>query len=182
MSDKEAFTCPFCGAPHRTLIPAGAVQVNCAFCKSIILVSPRLGGAVRRCPNHSDVLAVGLCNDCGKSHRDRCLYIHEVKDGILHVCHECYRKRREEQETGILFVVGIMGTLLLLIASTIASILKPDSTVWILLFLGGGCLAAIPVIVRAHRKHEPTKCTRFKANPKKLIMAHTLFASKAIEK
>ncbi len=144
MSDKEAFTCPFCGAPYRTLIPAGAVQVNCAFCKSIILVPPRLGGTVQRCPNHPDVLAVGLCNDCGKSYCDRCLYIHKVEQGVLHLCSVCYKRRQGNPIVWrmiLLVMIVIFGmlslvpniqvsvpsllTTLILIASLVWGFLKP---------------------------------------------------------
>lgn len=94
MSGEEAFTCPFCGAPYRTLIPAGGVQVKCQYCGGNVLVPPRLGGELQRCPNHPDVLAIGLCNECGKSYCDRCLYIYGVRGGKLHLCSECYDEKR----------------------------------------------------------------------------------------
>ncbi|MEM3725764.1 MAG: hypothetical protein QXK98_02750 [Candidatus Bathyarchaeia archaeon] len=91
---EEALTCPFCGAPYRDIIQAGTIQVKCNYCGATILVPPRLGGAVRQCPNHPDTLAVGLCNDCGQSYCTRCLYIFNVEGGKLHVCAKCYEKRR----------------------------------------------------------------------------------------
>jgi DNA-directed RNA polymerase subunit RPC12/RpoP len=119
LSEKEAFICPFCGAPYRTLIPAGAVQVECQYCKSTILVPPRLGGVVQRCPNHPDVLAVGLCNDCGNSYCDRCLYVYRVRDGKLHVCSECYQKRQNKK------IFGAVSAATIMLCLTLAAIPKP---------------------------------------------------------
>lgn len=59
-----------------------------------MLVPPRLGGLVRRCPGHPDTLAVGLCNDCSGSYCDHCLYILKVRDGELYVCSNCLKTRR----------------------------------------------------------------------------------------
>jgi len=101
---EEAFLCPFCGAPYRELIPAGVVQVKCKYCQATVLVPPRLGGLIQRCPNHPEVLAVGLCNDCGKSYCDRCLYIHKVEGGELHVCPKCYENRHSWKVTGAIIV------------------------------------------------------------------------------
>lgn len=125
---EEAFICPFCGAPHRTLIPAGAVQVKCRYCGATVLVPPRLGGAVQRCPNHPDILAVGLCNDCGKSYCDRCLYIHKVKDGRLHVCSKCYENRNTMKRVGAFFslALSILFFVLFLILSAKAIAYRGD--------------------------------------------------------
>jgi len=102
----EAYICPFCGAPYRELIPAGVVQVKCRYCGGLVLVPPRLGGLVRRCPGHPETLAVGLCNDCSGSYCDRCLYVLRVQDGELYVCSNCLKKRRA-MDAMKAFVVGI---------------------------------------------------------------------------
>lgn len=107
MPEEEAFICPFCGAPYRVLIPAGTVQVECQYCKSTILVPPRLGGGVQRCPNHPEALAIGLCNDCGKSYCDRCLYVYTVRGGKLHICSECYQSRRNKNVVAVI-LIGIL--------------------------------------------------------------------------
>lgn len=115
---EEAFTCPFCGAPYRELIPSGVVQVKCQYCGATVLVPPRLGGAVQRCPNHPDVLAIGLCNDCGGSYCGRCLYIHKVRErnspvlGIweIHLCSKCYSSRQKRKVIG-----AIIATIFMLI-------------------------------------------------------------------
>lgn len=78
MTGESAFICPFCGAPYRELIPVGVVQVECRYCGATVLVPPRLGGAVQRCPNHPETLAVGLCSECGGNYCDRCLYRQET--------------------------------------------------------------------------------------------------------
>lgn len=131
MVKEEAFLCPFCGAPYRTLIPAGVVQVECQYCKSIILVPPRLGGVVQRCPNHPDVLAVGLCNDCGKSYCGRCLYIYKVQHGKLHVCSECYQNRQGKKVAG-----AIIGGIWILVITLLVSLKAPTfGGVFLLLFI-----------------------------------------------
>lgn len=111
---EEAFVCPFCGAPHRTLIPAGVVQVRCQYCGTTVLVPPRLGGVVQRCPNHPSVLAVSLCTDCGKSYCDRCLYVYRVRDGRLHLCSRCYDSRNSAKHAGgfLLLALSILFFLL----------------------------------------------------------------------
>lgn len=117
MPEVESFVCPFCGAPYRMLIPAGAVQVVCQYCKSTIFVPPRLGGVVKRCPNHPDVMAVGLCNDCDKSFCARCLYIQKLERGKLHICSECYQNRRKRQAGGLI-VLAFVSIAIGLVAST----------------------------------------------------------------
>ena len=107
MVEQEAFICPFCGAPYRTLIPVGTVQVKCQYCGSTVLVPPRLGGAVQRCPNHPDVLSVGLCNDCGKSYCDHCLYVYKVRDGKLHLCSKCNESRNSMKRVGAIFFLAL---------------------------------------------------------------------------
>lgn len=130
MPEEEAFICPFCGAPYGTLIPAGVVQVECQYCGSTILVPPRLGGVVQRCPNHPDVLAVGLCNDCGKSYCDRCLYIHKVEHGKLHLCSECYQKRQSKKVIG-----AISGVILMLFLALFSLRVPSIAGVFLLLFI-----------------------------------------------
>lgn len=120
MPEEGAFICPFCGAPYRILIPAGVVQVKCQYCRSTVLVPPRLGGTVQRCPNHPDVLAIGLCNDCNKSYCDRCLYIHKVRDGKLHVCSECHENRQSMKIVG-----GFLGLMLVFIVVILFLMMEP---------------------------------------------------------
>ncbi len=106
METHEAFLCPFCGAPYRELIPAGTVQVKCRYCGATVLVPPRLGGLLQPCPNHPESLALGICNDCGKSFCADCLFIFTYGQrgylGYLHVCSDCIKKRRENQKIGLI--------------------------------------------------------------------------------
>lgn len=104
---REAFTCPFCGAPYKEVVPSDVVQVTCQYCEGIILVPPELGGSVRRCPNHPDTLAMGLCNDCRKSYCSRCLRIYTLEHARLYVCPNCLRTRLNRQ-VEYLFLVGLM--------------------------------------------------------------------------
>ena len=118
---EEAVACPFCGAPYRDVIPAGTIQVKCKYCGVTILVPPRLGGIVRRCPNHPDTLAVGLCNDCGQSYCTRCLYVVNVDGGKLHVCAKCYEARNSMKSFGALVLLVFSIIFLLSIPFIIAS-------------------------------------------------------------
>jgi len=108
--EHEALICPFCGAPYREVIPSGTVQVKCKYCGGTILVPTQLGGETRRCPNHQDVLAIGLCNDCGESYCDSCLSFYHVEHGTLHLCPNCFKERETEKVQWAL----IMGVLVLL--------------------------------------------------------------------
>ena len=132
---REAFTCPFCGAPYREVVPSDVVQVTCRYCEGIILVPPELGGSVRRCPNHPDALAIGLCNDCGKSYCSHCLRIYTLEHASLYVCPNCLRARLNRQVQG-LFLVGLMLFLFGLF-------LLPVSIVWGILWI---IVLPIPVI------------------------------------
>lgn len=106
--EHETLTCPFCGAPYRETIPSGTVQVKCKYCAGTILIPPYLGGEVRRCPNHPDVLAVGLCNDCSGSYCDGCLYLYNVEQGVLHLCPNCF-KERESDKAAKAFLSGVLA-------------------------------------------------------------------------
>ena len=110
---EEAFVCPFCGGPYRELIPAGVIQVKCKYCGATVLVPPRLGGLVKRCPNHPETLAIGFCNDCRESYCDRCLHILEESTGFdtteIHVCPNCLSKRRTKKILGTRIIGGTLG-------------------------------------------------------------------------
>lgn len=114
---EEVLTCPFCGAPHKETIPVGIVQVKCSYCGAEVLVPPRLGGQVRRCPNHPELLAVGLCNDCGSSFCDQCLYVWGVEHGKLNLCSKCYGNRKNPNST--MAFVFFLTLLLILFLATI---------------------------------------------------------------
>jgi len=116
--EEEAFLCPFCGAPYRELIPAGVVQVKCRYCGSLVLVPPRLGGLVKRCPNHAETLAIGLCSKCNEGYCDYCLHILWTEHGDVYLCENCLEKQRKGQKWARLFFV-------LLIASGVGLLILP---------------------------------------------------------
>jgi len=137
--EHEALTCPFCGAPYREVIPSGTVQVKCKYCKGTILVPPQFGGAGLRCPNHPDVLAVGLCNDCSGNYCDNCLYLYHVRDGTLHLCSNCVKKRETRGAT----VSLISGSLILLLGFFFMFIPDPEAAVRGIIFMIIGLFATL---------------------------------------
>jgi hypothetical protein len=113
------------------VIPSGTVQVKCKYCKGTILVPPEFGGAIVRCPNHPDILAVGLCNDCSGNYCDNCLYLYKVRDGTLHLCSNCVKKRETQGAT----VTLILGALISLVGFLFIFIPDPEAVVRGLIFI-----------------------------------------------
>jgi len=108
--NREAFLCPYCGAPYRELIPTGTVQVKCGYCKSTVFVPSRLGGAIYRCVNHPESLVVGMCNNCARSFCGECLFfiksITNREDRpveYINLCGNCLEKKRAVEKEGRLF-------------------------------------------------------------------------------
>ena len=141
-SVEKVFLCPFCGAPYRKLIAAETVEVKCDYCGAQVMVPPHLGGAVKQCPNHADVLATGICNDCGGSFCNRCLSIRNDRGAQLYLCSKCYEERRSSERVGFL-IVGAMSIIMVIFA--LVGISRSQSTAspegfFILGFLGVGLL------------------------------------------
>jgi len=127
--ERQALTCPVCGAPHRKTIPSGVAQVRCSYCGAAIIVPTN----AIRCPNHPDLLATAVCNDCGGDFCRNCLSPFEVGEdgegGILQLCSSCLSKRRSDKAErivlvgiaclifGVLFMVGdpVVGILFTLV-------------------------------------------------------------------
>jgi hypothetical protein len=135
----ESFACPFCGAPYRTLVPDGIVQVKCEYCGASVLVPPHLGGIVRRCSNHPDVAATGICNDCGSNSCRDCLRTYELQTrdagATLYLCEGCYRSRRMKDANGSMFA-GIMILLVgIMLVGVAIRIQEPIAIVMSILFL-----------------------------------------------
>lgn len=102
--------CPVCGALYRESVPAGVVKVRCSYCGVTIVVpidSPS-------CPNHPDVLATGVCNDCGSGYCRDCLSAYEVQGqgegGFLQLCPVCLARRHENRAVRTV-LMGILFTL-----------------------------------------------------------------------
>jgi len=99
---KKGLVCPFCGAPYKDMVPSDAAQLKCEYCGGIFPVLPYLKDVAKRCPNHPEVFATGLCNDCGKHFCTRCLYIFDVAQDTanqarLYLCPECFKRRQIEK-------------------------------------------------------------------------------------
>jgi len=119
--EKRPLSCPFCGAPQRMSVPPGTIQINCEYCGGVILIPPWLGGKTLRCDHHPERLAIGICNDCGRSFCPECLRIYHLKtrdtETTLYLDTACLRKRHagKASETigaGILLLVfGVFSAL-----------------------------------------------------------------------
>jgi len=133
---KSLFICPFCGAPQRIVIPLGTVQVNCQYCRALILVPPWMGGETLRCTNHPERLAVGICNDCGRSFCSECLRIYHLEardtEVTLYLDSACLRKRYA-QKAG----KGIWVGILLLAYGIILAMVSVEIGILFIIFAGG---------------------------------------------
>ena len=134
--EHMALVCPVCGAPYRETIPVGMAQVKCHYCGASIVIP----AAAPRCPNHPDLIAGVLCNDCGRSFCRDCLspYFVQGQDdsGTLYLCSSCLAKRNvEKAEYPLLFGV------LTLILGVFILLLTPIAGVLWIAFL------AVPLIV-----------------------------------
>lgn len=152
MEKEEAFLCPFCGAPYRELIPAGTVQVKCRYCGATVFVPPRLGGAVKRCPNHPESLAVGLCSRCGESYCDRCLYVVSGRGGTSYLCSKCLEKNHEQ----VAMIGAIFGGFLIFMSLIRSS---NQSSPLIIIGLIGGLLM---IVFGFFKPHYPTISEKMK--------------------
>lgn len=123
--ERQALTCPVCGAPHRKTVPSDAAQVRCSYCAATIIVPTNLP----RCPNHPDILATAVCNDCGNDYCRDCLYSYEVGGngdrGTLQLCSNCLSRRHASRAEHIVLagIVLLFGGLLYALADPILGIL-----------------------------------------------------------
>ncbi len=105
--ERPALTCPVCGAPHRKTVPSDAAQVRCIYCGATIIVPTTLP----RCPNHPEILATAVCNDCGNDYCRDCLYSYEVGGngdrGTLQLCSNCLSRRHAKKGEEIV-LAGIL--------------------------------------------------------------------------
>ena len=123
--ERQALTCPVCGAPHRKTVPSDVAQVRCSYCGAAIIVPTN----VPRCPNHPDLLATAFCNDCGSDFCRDCLTPFEVggdgERGILQLCSNCLSRRHASRAERIVLagIVLLFGGMLYALAVPIFGIL-----------------------------------------------------------
>lgn len=152
---EEIFACPFCGAPYRELIPADVVQVKCRYCGATVLVPPKLGGLLQRCPSHPGLLAVGICNDCSKSFCGNCLFVIDTlipsqkTGGYLYVCSDCVKRRIERAALITIFFLFLISGLLF------ASITRIFGPVFLVM-----ALATIAIMVYHSKRYESLPTVR----------------------
>ncbi len=117
--EREAFVCPFCGAPQEGGLPSGVTQTKCLYCGNTIVLPRRLTGLTQRCPNHPDSLTSAFCTRCGRGFCSRCLYVLKGEGGaVQYLCPQCAGLATIEATPGIylticcsalFFVVGLSG-------------------------------------------------------------------------
>ena len=107
--EKSVLVCPFCGAPYRKLIPNGSVQVRCDYCGASVVVPPDLGAKEKCCPNHPSMLTAGICNLCGESFCENCLY--SAKGGQQFLCPKCYEDYRSSTRTTLIAGVVMLAAI-----------------------------------------------------------------------
>lgn len=146
MNERETITCPSCGAPYSEDIPDNVAQVKCKYCKSVILLPSNLR-AVPRCPNHTDTVAMTLCNDCGGAFCPECLHIYQLRGGKIYLCSFCLKRRRVVE----LFILSV-GTALAFIITLFAI----PSSIYIFIIFGAAFLllavAILYTLIRFPRK------------------------------
>lgn len=134
--ERQALICPVCGAPHRRAVPSGVAQVRCSYCSAMIIVPTN----APFCPNHPDLLATAICNDCGGNYCRDCLTAYEIRGesegGVLQLCSDCLARRHlgRAERTVLLGLLFVLFGIFFVIASPVLGIL------WIALF-------AVPTIV-----------------------------------
>jgi len=134
--EHEALVCPVCGAPYREVIPADVVHVNCRYCGGTIVVP----ASAPRCPNHPNVFAMSVCNDCGRRYCSDCLSDYvlegERERGVLRLCPNCLTRRHYARDE----YVFLFGALLLVLGIFFLFAEPTVGVLWIALF-------ALPVMV-----------------------------------
>ncbi len=103
MSERDVLACPFCGAPYTEAIPRDVVNVKCKYCKSIILLPSNLS-IVPRCPNHTDTIALGLCNRCMQAFCKKCLHYERRNGENIYLCSNCLESRKKDRAYGLIAV------------------------------------------------------------------------------
>ncbi len=134
--EKRLFTCSFCGAPQRMIVPAGTIQMKCQYCGGITLVPPWMGGKTLRCGDHPERLAVGICNDCGRNFCGACLHIYHLETryerATLYLDTACLGRRYAGKADKI-----VWAGLLLLAYGIFSTIFSWSLGAMIIIFAGG---------------------------------------------
>jgi protein-S-isoprenylcysteine O-methyltransferase Ste14 len=61
---------------------------------------------------------MGICNNCGQSFCDRCLYVTNVRGGQLYLCPECYQDQKRASSIAWIIIAALpmVGVVMSLIA------------------------------------------------------------------
>ncbi|RDE14393.1 MAG: hypothetical protein C4K47_04385 [Candidatus Thorarchaeota archaeon] len=160
--EREAFVCPFCGAPQKGELPSSATQVKCSYCGGMIVVPRRLTGLTQRCPNHSDALTTGFCTRCGQAFCGRCLYVFQRLGGAKeYLCPRCAGLATIEATPGIYFLICFSVLFLVVGLSGVRGGGDSAALTLMSLFLGMYCLAG-GIIQRRRITNMPTVASKAK--------------------
>ena len=110
--ERERLVCPACGAGQKQMLSPDALQTVCEYCGSVILVPRRLTGLTRRCHNHPDSLAMGVCHDCGRIFCEDCLVVWTYRRADMYVCLSCRNERTRTRRLEFWSFVATGGFLL----------------------------------------------------------------------
>jgi predicted Zn finger-like uncharacterized protein len=105
--EREAFVCPFCGAPEKDTPSSTTAETKCRYCGSLIRVPRQLVRLTRRCPNHPESLSTGICRNCGQAFCEQCLNVWNESYAEYYLCPRCYEKQNRTNEIIKRLFIGI---------------------------------------------------------------------------
>jgi predicted Zn finger-like uncharacterized protein len=107
---REAFVCPFCGAPQSDTLSSTVAEARCRYCGSLIPVPRQLVALSRRCPNHPEAMTAGVCGICGRAFCDQCLRVLTWAGEKRYLCLECSESqmRVARSENKCVVAIGIV--------------------------------------------------------------------------
>lgn len=131
--------CPSCGGRQKQILSSSIFQTRCEYCGSTILIPRELTGLARRCHNHPDRIAMGICHDCGQTFCEDCLVVWVQNAEKKYICPECRDRRRHTLTLEFRFLM--VPGLVVLSVGLLLEMLSPASVLGIVpLTLGFLCL------------------------------------------
>ena len=107
---REAFVCPYCGAPQPDRSEFEGIGSPCHFCGKPLSIFREVENTTGWCQNHPDVSSIGTCDKCGQEFCGDCLHVYRY---LEHVCEKCleemgaYGRMKKAIEGLILVAAGM---------------------------------------------------------------------------